>query len=188
MDVFWDQGFSGTSLDDLSERMEMKRPSMYAAFGDKQALYLKTLERYIESRKGIMQAVLDRRPLREALRELYRLMIDRFLEGDRGARGCYLMGTAVTEAVGNGPVRRFLVASQREMDAILASAFAAARKRGETPREADPAALAVLASSVAHALAVRARAGQPRAQLRRIADSAVDLLVPAQATRRSPSE
>ena len=45
-DAFWDAGFSGTSLDDLSARTGMNRPSLYAAFGDKQALYLKTLESY----------------------------------------------------------------------------------------------------------------------------------------------
>src|SRR5215467_10510913 len=49
--AFWDGGFSGTSLDDLSERTGMNRPSLYAAFGDKEALYLKTLESYLAARR-----------------------------------------------------------------------------------------------------------------------------------------
>src|SRR6516164_5729385 len=90
-DAFWDAGFSGTSLDDLSARTGMNRPSLYAAFGDKQALYLKTLESYRAARRaGIAAALGGERPLRQALRDTYQRMIDRFLEGERGARGCYL--------------------------------------------------------------------------------------------------
>src|SRR5262249_62055712 len=66
MDAFWDGGFSGTSLDDLSDRTGMNRPSLYAAFGDKQALYLKTLDGYLAARLvGITCAQYGGRPLRE---------------------------------------------------------------------------------------------------------------------------
>src|SRR5215472_785481 len=55
-EAFSDAGFSGTSLDDLSARTEMNRPSLYAAFGDKEALYLKTLENYLEERRRAITA------------------------------------------------------------------------------------------------------------------------------------
>ncbi len=135
----------------------MNRPSLYAAFGDKQALYLKTLEAYLAGRrKDVAAALAAGRPLRETLRELYETVLDRFLEGDRGARGCYLVGTAATEAVDNPEVREAL-----------------ARELGP---EADPEALATVASAIVYTLALRARAGQPRAALRKVADSAVQLI------------
>jgi AcrR family transcriptional regulator len=177
MDAFWDGGFSGTSLDELSARTEMNRPSLYAAFGDKQALYLKTLASYRAGRRtDLAKALAAGRPLPDVLRAVYYWMLDRFLEGDRGARGCYLVGTAATEAVGNPEVREILVGSLREIDEVFRAAFSAAQERGELGPEADPKALAMLASAVVHTLALRARAGQPPAILKAVADSAVKLI------------
>jgi len=176
-EAFWDAGFSGTSLDDLSARMGMNRPSLYAAFGDKQALYLKTLENYCAGRRADIAAALGSgRPLRDALRAIYARMVDRFLAGEHGARGCYLVGTAATEAVENPEVREMLSASVRELDEGFRAAFTAAQARGELGKQADPAALAMFASAVVHTLALRARAGQPRAVLREAAESAVKLI------------
>jgi AcrR family transcriptional regulator len=177
MDAFWDAGFSGTSLDDLSARTGMNRPSLYAAFGDKQALYLKTLESYLAGRRAVVAAALRAgRPLPDALSDIYGRMIDRFLAGERSARGCYLVGTAATEAVENPEVREMLAGSVRELDEGFRGAFSAAQTRGELGEHADPRALAMLATAVVHTLALRARAGQPRAVLRAVADSAVKLI------------
>src|SRR5713226_2582045 len=176
-EAFWDAGFSGTSLDDLSARTGMNRPSLYAAFGDKQALYLKTLEAYRARRRATITAVLGAgRPLRETLRALYRGMIDRFLAGDRGARGCYAVGTDATEAVLNAAVRKALAACGHDLDEIFAKTFSAARALGELGSEAEPKALALMATAVVHTLALRARGGEPRAALRAVADAAVDLI------------
>src|SRR5262249_59841429 len=122
------------------------RPSLYAAFGDKQALYLSTLDRYVSSRREMVRAIAARGlPLAETLREMYRMMIERFTEGEAGARGCYLIGTAVTEALGNPQVRERLAAQQREIDALFRKLIAGAQERGEIAADADPAAPAVLA-------------------------------------------
>jgi AcrR family transcriptional regulator len=177
MDAFWDAGYSGTSLDDLSARMGMNRPSLYAAFGDKKALYLKTLDSYRARRRADIAAALGAgRPLQETLRRLYHVMIDRFLHGERGARGCYLVGTAATEAVENPEVRAMLVESVRELDEGFRDAFSVAQASGELGKRADPRALAIFASAVVHTLALRARAGLSRAALRRVADSAVKVI------------
>jgi AcrR family transcriptional regulator len=176
-EAFWDAGFSGTSLDDLSVRTGMNRPSLYAAFGDKQALYLKTLEAYLQDKRATVAAALSSdQPLPVALRRTYGHMIDRFLRGEHGARGCYLVGTAATEAVQNSEVRKVLAQSMRELDEGFRVAFAAAQARGELGKEADPRTLAMFATAVVHTLALRARAGQPRAGLQAVVDVAVDLM------------
>jgi AcrR family transcriptional regulator len=176
-DAFWDSGFSGTSLDDLSDSTGMNRPSLYAAFGDKQALYLKTLEEYREHRRQLIEEVFSPgRPVRETMRAFTRGMVDLFLAGEQGARGCYLIGTAATEAVENPEVREILEGSMRDLDQGLREVFARAQKAGELGPEADPAALAVVAASMVHTLALRARSGQPRATLLRVADATLDLI------------
>jgi AcrR family transcriptional regulator len=183
-EAFWDEGFSGTSLDDLSARMGLNRPSLYAAFGDKEALYLKTLRAYLEDRRTLISTVLAaKRPLRETLQMLFSKMIDVFRAGDRGARGCYVVGTAATEAVGNKEVREILEMSVRQLDEAFGKAFSAARKRGELGRDAVPKALALMGTGLVHTLALRARAGQSRAALRAVADAALDLMFSSGARR-----
>jgi len=185
-DAFWDGGFSGTSLDDLSAQMGMNRPSLYAAFGDKEALYLKTLENYLAGRRALFTSALGNdRPLSVTLRIIYQQMIERFLDGEHGARGCYLVGTAATESVENPAVRKILYESVEDLDEIFRSAFSAAKARGELGKRADPRALAALASAVVHTLALRARSGQSRAALRAVADSAVGLMFPEVGLRRN---
>src|SRR5260370_36831010 len=153
-EAFWDGGFSGTSLDDLSARTEMNRPSLYAACGDKQALYLKTLDSYHAGRRAQLAAAFAAgRPLRDTLRAIYARMIDAFLEGDDGARGCYLVGTAATEAVGNPEVRGRLAGFLREFHELLRAALAAAQGRGECGPAAHPTAVASTPSAAGHALA-----------------------------------
>ncbi len=168
-----------------SEKRGRGRPRAYDPEVALQALYLKTLETYRGRRRTQLTAALGAgRPLGEALRALYYRMIDIFLEGGRGARGCYLVGTAATEAVGNAQVREMLAGNLREIDEVFRAAFSAAQRRGELGPQADPKALALMASAVVHTVALRARAGQPRAILKAVADSAVKLICSSGGTQR----
>jgi TetR/AcrR family transcriptional regulator, copper-responsive repressor len=79
--------------------MGMKRPSIYAAFGDKRALYVRALTEYADtSRAWLGGALATPRSLPDALRAVYRDARDYYLAGDDEPRGCFLLGTAVTEA------------------------------------------------------------------------------------------
>src|SRR5262249_17553419 len=108
-DCFWLAGYSATSLDELSAATGMNRPSLYAAFGDKRDLYLRALARYWAlSRDVLEEALAYERPLREALRQLYRAALASYLAGERGSRGCFGIGTATTEAVRDNGIRAAL--------------------------------------------------------------------------------
>jgi len=174
MAAFWRSGFAGTSLDDLTASAEMNRPSLYAAFGDKQALYLKTIERYRTAAVAAMteQLAIDR-PLADTLRVIYRGALDLYRAGDPNPRGCYLTSTAITAALDSPEVRAGLLASHQTFDRLLAARFAAARDAGELPPDSDPDLLGALAVGVIHTLAVRTRAGETRRRLEQIADAAV---------------
>src|SRR6187402_1618698 len=96
-EVFWKAGYAGTSLDDLVEATGMNRPSLYAAFGDKRDLYLKTLERYREEGRELARHALAGNPmLRVFLKRFYGKALELYLAG--GPRGCYSIGTAATVA------------------------------------------------------------------------------------------
>ncbi|HVO13985.1 MAG TPA: TetR/AcrR family transcriptional regulator [Alphaproteobacteria bacterium] len=178
--TFWDAGFAATSLDDLAAATAMNRPSLYAAFGDKEALYRTVLEGYRAGARAAMKEALDAAlPLREGLRRVYASALAMYLPAGRPPRGCFMIGTAVTEAVQDDAVRDSLNEGLREIDRAFEARFRQARDRGELPADADPAALARLASGVLYFLAVRSRAGEPRAVLEATAEAGVALLTGA---------
>ena len=174
---FWKSGYAGTSLDELAAATGMNRPSLYAAFGDKRDLYLKTLERYRDQSRALaLELLADEPPLRVYLERFYRAALDIYQAGDERARGCYTISTAATQATVDPAVRAFLAESIRATDAFLSNLIAKARDRGEIEASADPAALAQLATATLHTLAVRARAGISRRQLNALAAAAIDTI------------
>jgi len=176
-DVFWEAGYTASSLDELAAAMEMNRPSVYAAFGDKEALYLKALTEYRDAGAAGMRAALDpARPLAAGLREVYRSALAVYCAVPEAPRGCLLIGTAAVESVRNARVRAVMTESLRLFSAILEERFRHAKKAGEIDAAADPAMLAKLAASIMYALAVRARAGESRAELEELADAGVDMI------------
>jgi TetR/AcrR family transcriptional regulator, copper-responsive repressor len=176
-DAFWLAGFSATSLDDLSAATGMNRPSLYAAFGDKRALYLKTLELYVErGRRGIEEALAGDGSAADALRRVYERALSLYLPQAGRARGCLLIGTAATEAMSDGDVKHVLAEGLRQFDRAFEARFTRAQSAGELDARADPASLAKIASAILHTLAIRSRAGDSRASLEAIAENAVVLI------------
>jgi AcrR family transcriptional regulator len=176
-EAFWRTGYSGTSLDSIAAATGMNPPSLYAAFGNKHALYLEALTRYWEiSLAATRNALAEDRPLGESLMLAYEAALSIYFSGKGSARGCFVMGTAVTEAAEDAAIRKSVAAGLRTIDADFEARFRTARDRGELEDDADPAALAVVASAIMHSIAIRARAGTPRAELREIARSAVGVI------------
>jgi len=175
--AFWDEGYSATSLDRLSAATGMNRPSLYGAFGDKRALYLKALEGYRAlGRAAIAEALGGEHKLLEALARVYRSALDIYLSGEHGARGCFLIGTAATESIADKDVREIFAAGLHELDDALADRFRRARERGELAADIDPVERARLASAVLHTISIRARAGETRAALEKTVEHGVALL------------
>ena len=172
---FWKAGYAGTSLDDLVEATGMNRPSLYAAFGDKRDLYLKTLEYYRDESRALARAALaDDPPLRVLLKRFYDKALELYLSG--GPRGCYSIGTAATVAAVDDGVRAFLADSMRTTDSFLTHQIEKAKQRGEIARDANPAALGYVATATLHTLAIRARAGLPRKELNALVSAAIDVI------------
>lgn len=176
-DLFWSAGFAATSLDALGDAMEMTRPSLAGAFGDKEALYLAALGRYRDAGVAALTATLSgERPLRTELAAVLRDSTDIYLASADAARGCLLVGTASVEAVHRPSVRQVLKESLGAFNAVLEARIRKAIAEGELPPGADAASLAAVTSAVMHSLAVRARAGEPREALDQLSRAALDLI------------
>jgi hypothetical protein len=108
--------------------------------------------------------------------KVYEGALSIYFSGEGSARGCFVIGTAVTEAAEDREVRNSLLAGFLTFDNDFEARFQAARAQGELKKDADPGALAVLATATLHTIAVRARAGVPRARLRELARKSVAVL------------
>ncbi len=177
MEVFWDTGYAATSLDDISAKTGMNRPSLYGAFGDKRALYREAIAHYRANGRAAMQeALVYDKPLRHALRRAYESALSLYFSGGNSARGCFMIGTALTEAAHDPEIRTALADGLNEIDAAFEARIRFAQENGELRSEANPAVLAKLASAVLYFLAVRSRAGEPREALAAMAEAGVNLI------------
>jgi AcrR family transcriptional regulator len=166
-DAFWEKGFQGASLDDLAAATGMNRPSLYAAFGDKKAMYLEALRRIRAHVNAGLDAIMTAGlPPREALLRFYLQALPVYLSGERGPRGCLTICTASVEAASDADIRAALARMLDDIDGKLARLFAPADK-----------AKGPLAAAVLHSLAVRARAGQSARSLKALAEAAVETLL-----------
>lgn len=176
-EVFWKTGYSGTSLDDISAATGMNRPSLRAAFGDKHDIYIKALSTYWEFKLAVLGEALEGGgTLAEALMRVYDATLSIYFSSDEQVLGCFVVGTAVTEASVDPEVRGIVAKGFDSLDASFEARFKLARAAGELRKDADLKALAELASATMHTMAVRARSGTPRKELRKLAQRAVKVI------------
>jgi len=177
LDLFRKDGFAATSLDDLSTATGMNRPSLYGAFGDKRALYIKSYQRYRADARAAMADIFKvELPIRQRLQRIYAVALDIYLSGEAGPRGCFTVMTAASEAVADPDIRAMVLEGFGELDKAFAICFRRAKEHGELPASADPDVLAQMASATMHTIAIRARARTPRKQLEAIVRGAIDLM------------
>jgi AcrR family transcriptional regulator len=166
--LFWAKGFADTSLDDLSAAMRMGRPSIYNAFGDKEALFLRALERYRETVGSTPLRAMDGKDsINDALDSFFRQTVE-YTTADRSHLGC-LLGS-VAPVTDHPAVRRFLKKNLAAAEAQLADRLAAAVRSGQLPPDYDADHGARRAINAIVSLAARARLGSSRNEL--LADAA----------------
>jgi TetR/AcrR family transcriptional regulator, copper-responsive repressor len=186
LELFRKEGFSATSLDDLSAATGMNRPSLYGAFGDKRSLYIKSYRRYRDDARAAMIDIFrGQMPIRKRLARIYAVALDIYLSGE-SPRGCFTVMTAASEAVTDPEIRGMVLEGFAELDKAFAACFRHAQEQGELAEGADPIVLSQLASATIHTVAIRARAGVPRKELEAIVNGAIDVMLGA-AQRRPRS-
>lgn len=164
--VFWRSGFSGATLPDLAAAAGITRPSLYSALGDKLSMYLRSLELFANRlRAQVATSLASSRPLEEELLDFFAASVDLYCRGGDGPSGCLVLCTAAAEAHGQPDIRAALAETLRVLDEAFANRFARASEAGRGSSGADAARLAQMASATVHSLAIRARAGEDRAEL-----------------------
>ncbi len=158
--------YANTSLDALCEAAGVNRPSLYAALGDKQSIYLKSVERYNARAVAVLTATLDAQPtLEAALISAYRMALNFYGAGDNIPRGCLGVSVTSVDAALDPEIANAARAMLDETDKAFAARIKRAKKDGDPDAKASPPALGRLAASVLHSLALRVRAGESRDSL-----------------------
>ena len=169
MTLFLRNGYSATSLDELAAATGMNRPSLYRAFGNKEALYRAAFRAFVDGLRASSGRALEESPtLAEALEGFYQRTLDAYFE-TTPALGCFVFCTAPAEAPANPLIAGELAAVVEELDETLLRRFRLAQRQGELPASANCRDAARLAQALLHSLAVRARAGESRRALNRLA-------------------
>ncbi|WP_067458731.1 TetR/AcrR family transcriptional regulator [Actinomadura macra] len=175
LDVFWRQGYEGTALSDLTEAMGINRPSLYAAYGNKESLFRKALDRYLEGPASYVPTALAEPTARAVVEGLLYGAI-RVITG--GPDGCLMVQGALATAEQNAGVQREIAARRRAGEADLAARFERARAEGDLPSDADCPGLARYVWSISYGLSVQAAGGVSRDDLNRVAALALSAWPP----------
>ncbi|GLZ14281.1 TetR family transcriptional regulator [Actinomadura sp. NBRC 104425] len=172
LEVFWRQGYEGTALSDLTAAMGISRPSLYAAYGNKEALFRKVLDRYLDGPGGYLRQALLAPTARAVAEELLRGAI-RATTAEGRPRGCLVVQSALATGEDAAPVRRHVRAHRRASQAALRERLERARAEGDLPPDADTAALARYLWTTVYGLSVQAAGGAAREDLERVAELAL---------------
>ena len=174
--VFTDKGFDGASLDDLAAASGLNRPSLYAAFGDKESLYIRTLEHYGRRGHAHAEAILDRAgPIEERLSAFYAAAIAVYCAVP-SSPGCMIVGTAAAAATTHPAIRTAARNLRADLEALLERVFARCVESREMPADPPPATRARLACAILDSLSVRARFGEPAESLTAFAQDSLALV------------
>lgn len=172
--VFWAKGYEGASMTDLTEAMGITRPSLYAAFGNKEALFRKALDLYEAEKLDYTRCALDAPTVRGVAERLMRGGVDN-QTSNCDAKGC--LGVISTVACGEGAlgIKKEVIARRESSRKALTERFEAGRTQGDFGPEIDIEGLISYLYAILQGMAVQAGSGASRSDLERVVAVALSI-------------
>ena len=170
--LFWRHGYEGTSLSALCRAMGINTPSLYATFGNKEELFRKTLDLYLQKPASYLPNALKEPTARRAAEKLFRGAINMVMRPQH-PDGCLLVHGALAAGPEAQWVRDELNLRRARAEQVIRRRFELALKQNDLPRGTNAAKLARYVATVVWGMSVQAAGGATRAQLKSIADTAL---------------
>jgi AcrR family transcriptional regulator len=167
--IFWRDGYEGASLPALTKAMGINRPSLYAAFGNKEALFRKAVDRYERVPAGYAPRALKEPTARKVVEALLKGIVA-LLTRPQNPGGCLMVQGALACGANAKRVRGELASRRAAGVAAIRRRFQRAIDEGDLPANADATGLARFVATVMHGMAVQAASGASRKELLRVKD------------------
>lgn len=172
LEVFWRKGYDGTSLADLTEAMCINKPSLYAAFGNKEQLFIKAIELYENRPCSFFLEALQQKTA-YAVAETMLFGAAEELADNSHPNGCIIVQGALSCSEAAASVKEALIAKRLGNEARIAQRFAQAKEAGDLPASADPDVLARYLGTVLQGMTIQVTNGSGKEQLHEIAKMAL---------------
>lgn len=175
MRVFWEKGYEGASLDDLTAAMRINRSSLYSTFGDKERLFRKIMAQYGEGPMSFMRDALNLSSARAAIEALLRGTVE-FLADPGHPRGCLSLQGGLACGTGVESVQQAMVEWRESALRALQKRTQQAKRDGDIPGDVNPKDLARYVFVLVNGLGVQAANGAKPAEMRRAVELALRTL------------
>ena len=171
--VFWEKGYEGTSLNDLTEAMGITRPSLYAAFGNKESLFRKTLDLYEREKMAYISEALEKPTAREVAETMLRGALAN-VTGD-GPHGCLRVIASVACGEGAQSIRCEIMERSKVGRDALVKRFERAKAEGDLPANVNVDGLMRVLVAYMQGISVQANMGATREELNELVETALSL-------------
>lgn len=178
--VFWRKGYEGASYADLTAAAGVERPALYSAFGNKQALFRKVMERYYARHLDYVPKALAQPTARQVVAHLLSGAAELQTRYPEHA-GCLGVSGVLAGSDEAEPIRQMLIDARATGEAMLCARLERAKAEGDLPETSQPDAIAAYVMAVLHGMAVQAKAGFSRQKLEAVAEQALAALPAGQA-------
>ena len=172
LQVFWRKGYEGASMADLTETMGITKPSLYSAFGNKEELFRKALDRYVDGPGGYFQVALAKPTMRAVVEHLLFESAAAVTDPNHPP-GCLAVQGALSCGDAAESIKQELMSRRAKGEQDLRERFERAIAEGDLPSGSDAADLAAYLSAILQGMAVQAAGDAMRKELRAIADMAL---------------
>src|SRR3984957_1317863 len=172
MRVFWEKGYEGATLNDLTDAMGINRSSMWAAFGDKEELFKKAFGRYINTYQRYMREALEKPTIREVIESSLRSTVA-FLSTPGNRRGCLSVHGGLAAGDEADSIKQWLIHSRNHGLSLARKRFEQAKKAGDLGDDVDPAALTRYVAALIQGLGVQHASGATKPELMKVVDIAL---------------
>lgn len=173
LQVFWQKGYEGTSLADLTEAMNINRSSLYATFGSKEQLFYKVLDLYYEGPPRLTSSAFNEPSAHDVVERLLNVTADS-VTNPSTPPGCLTVRGALACGEEAEPIRQELVTRRKAAETALRHRLEQGKSDGDLPSNSNPAALARYIMTIAEGMSIQAADGATRQELQDVIDSTME--------------
>jgi AcrR family transcriptional regulator len=172
LEIFWKRGYEGASIAELTETLGINKPSLYAAFGNKEELFKKSLSRYVAGPVAFIQEAVNQPTAYEVARSFLIKAVE-FFTDMKHPKGCLIVQAALSDSEGSQLVKDLLAKYRYSYEQLLAKRFGKAKKEGDLPDDANAETLAKFLSTLHQGMSIQVTSGTSKRELMQIVELAL---------------